>query len=335
MVCGVATKNTFSTKASISPSELTSINSKTIGTSLPPSAGGRSGLSDGEGCFHLAFTNNRVYKSGFQIRAVFSIQLHKKDLKLLERIKSYFGVGTILLKKNASAAIYSIQSYRELNSVLIPHFDNYPLLTKKKADYLLFKSAVNMLNNGEHLTDEGLRNLVSIKASMNNGLTEQLKTIFPNIKPVTRPIINNSSTLEGDPHWLAGFTDAEGNFLCLVRKQVSHKSGFQVLLSFTLPQSSRDLELMKSIQNYFSGCGKIYEDTENSLVRLTITKKSDIRNIIIPFFLKYPLHGAKKLDFESFCKIDGIVKEDLHKTNEGLDIIRMIKGDMNRKRIHE
>nr|YP_009722343.1 hypothetical protein [Morchella importuna]QGN66745.1 hypothetical protein [Morchella importuna] len=395
------TKSLFSSKASTSSKGLTplitappfsflfffkKLKMKRIvkgGEGLP--SGYVSGLSDGEGCFHIAFTKNSTFKAGFQVRAIFSIQLHIKDLMLLERTKSFFGVGTINIKKgkNAGCAIYSIQSYKELISVLVPHFDKYPLLTKKKADYLLFKSALNILNNGEDLTNDGLSRLVSIKArgarpfgaplaappgggaaSMNLGLTEQLKTLFPDIHPVNRPIIKNSSTLiTRDPEWLAGahsfllifffkknkkkrFVDAEGNFQCVVRKQETHKSGYQVLLSFTLTQHLRDLGLMLSIKEYL-GCGNIYVQPETSIVRLNITKKSELTNILIPnsllslfqrersFFKKYPLHGSKKLDFEDLCKIDGIIKDNLHKTKEGLDKINMIKWNMNRQRTYE
>jgi hypothetical protein len=161
-----------------------------------------SGLSDGESCFVLSFIKNSNYKSGYQVKAVYSVQLHIKDLVLLKKIQAFFGVGTITIKKGiiAGSAIYSIQSYKELIFFLIPHFDKYPLLTQKKADYLLFKSAVYLMNEGEHLTDEGLRKLVSIRASMNNGLTEVLKTLFPDIIPVKRPIVQNSSILISDPH---------------------------------------------------------------------------------------------------------------------------------------
>jgi hypothetical protein len=131
--------------------------------------------------------------------------LHIKDLRLLEQIKAFFGVGTITLKKwikggSATSAIYSVQSYKELIRVIIPHFDKYPLLTQKKADYLLFKSAVCLMSEGEHLTAEGLRKLVSIKASINNGLREVLQTAFPGIIPVKRPIVPNSTILISDPH---------------------------------------------------------------------------------------------------------------------------------------
>jgi hypothetical protein len=47
------------------------------------------------------------------------------------------------------------------------------------------------MNNKEHLTEKGINEIISIRASMNKGLTEGLKYIFPNIVPVERPIIKN------------------------------------------------------------------------------------------------------------------------------------------------
>jgi hypothetical protein len=73
-------------------------------------------------------------------------------------------------------------------AVLIAHFDKYLLISQKCADYLLFKMAVNLINRKEHLTMEGLLNIVSIKASMNQGLSSQLKEAFPIIS-VARPLV--------------------------------------------------------------------------------------------------------------------------------------------------
>jgi hypothetical protein len=50
----------------------------------------------------------------------------------------------------------------------------------------------------EHLTIEGLRKLVAIKASMNNGLSDQLKAAFPDITPVARPLVVDQEIK--DPH---------------------------------------------------------------------------------------------------------------------------------------
>jgi hypothetical protein len=39
----------------------------------------------------------------------------------------------------------------------------------------------------EHLTVFGLHKIVAIKASINKGLSSELKAAFPNITPVPRP----------------------------------------------------------------------------------------------------------------------------------------------------
>lgn len=77
-----------------------------------------------------------------------------------------------------------------MTNVIIPHFDKFPLITKKKADFLLFKSALELINKKElkkSLTLEYISKLISIKASLNWGLPDVLKEAFPDIAPVLRP----------------------------------------------------------------------------------------------------------------------------------------------------
>ena len=46
-----------------------------------------------------------------------------------------------------------------------------------------------MINRKEHLTEEGKKKIVAIKASMNNGLSSEFKSAFPSIIPVPRPVV--------------------------------------------------------------------------------------------------------------------------------------------------
>jgi hypothetical protein len=48
---------------------------------------------------------------------------------------------------------------------------------------------VDLINKKEHLTTEGLLKIISIRASMNRGLTEVLNKAFPEITPVARPLV--------------------------------------------------------------------------------------------------------------------------------------------------
>ena len=296
-------------------------------TSLSPNY--VSGFSDGESSFHISVLKKKGYKEGFQVLPVFTIQLHSKDITLLESIRNFFCVGVIIKKNSSNSVIYSVQSLKDLNSVIIPHFYVYPLLTNKRADFLLFKEVINLMNRGEHLTKEGLVKIINLKASMNKGLSEQLKEQFAEIVPVQRPEVETNLSLVSDPNWLVGFVEAEGCFLCLVRKNPSHKIGYQVTLSFSIVQHIRDLELMQKIKESW-GLGII--SLGSSFVRLTVTKKSDL-DTIINLFSNYALLGSKRLDFEDFSNIQEMINKDLHKTEIGLDEIRMIKSKMNSKRI--
>jgi len=76
--------------------------------------------------------------------------------------------------------------------VVIEHFNKYPLITKKRVDFELFKLAVLLIQNKEHLTKEGLNKLISIRASMNKGLTDELKLAFPGTTPINKPNIETN-----------------------------------------------------------------------------------------------------------------------------------------------
>jgi hypothetical protein len=75
--------------------------------------------------------------------------------------------------------------------MIIDHFEKYPLLTQKWADFKLFKQVVELMSRKEHLTIEGLDKIVAIKASMNLGLSLLLKQSFSDIIPVERPTVED------------------------------------------------------------------------------------------------------------------------------------------------
>lgn len=111
------------------------------------------GFIDAEGCFHVSIVSNDTLKVGKSVRVMFQISLHEKDKALLESIRDYFNIGKVINRKDG-VFYYQISSASELLE-LFNHFDSYPLITQKKADYLLFKSIVELILNKEHLTSEG------------------------------------------------------------------------------------------------------------------------------------------------------------------------------------
>lgn len=69
---------------------------------------------------------------------------------------------------------------------IINHFEKFPLITSKLKDYKLFKLATNLILQKELLTLEGIKRLVSIKSSMNLGLSPELKAHFPFFFPLSK-----------------------------------------------------------------------------------------------------------------------------------------------------
>ena len=141
------------------------------------------GFSDGEACFSVDISKVKDHNLGWKITPSFSIGLHYKDLALLEKLQSFFnGAGKIYILNDSKVGFYRIKSVKDLVQYVIPHFEKYPLLTQKRADFLLFKQVINLIVRKEHLTTKGLLDIVSIKASLNSGLSENLKIAFPALR---------------------------------------------------------------------------------------------------------------------------------------------------------
>jgi hypothetical protein len=207
------------TQKSFFSSEATSFNTS-VSTLNPNYVTGW--FTDGEGCFLVVISPDSKFKTGYRVKATFQIGLHEKDFTLLEQIKLFFGAGQIT-KLGAESIQYRVSGLDDLN-LIIDHFDNYPLLTCKHSDYLLFKEVLNLMKEGKHLTLEGLNRIMSIKASLNTGeISNTLSLAFPELEPALRPEIPNRNMQDLD--WLAGFTDAEGCFFIALKKSAGSKLG--------------------------------------------------------------------------------------------------------------
>lgn len=287
------------------------------------------GLTDAEGSFSSIIRMNSSYRMGWRVEVIFKIGLHEKDLELLKSIKAYFGgAGSIVKAENDMYAL-RITSLKEILTYLVPHFDKYPLITQKKADYLLFKDVVLMMEKGEHLKKEGLQSIVNVRATLNLGLSEALKTSFPNTISVVRFLISKQEIPH--PEWMAGFVTGEGTFFVKVNKS-RNKAGVGVQLVFQVAQHIRDTELLKSFISYFK-CGQYVRPTPEKWGYFQCTKFSNNYDIIKEFFIKHPIQGSKAKDFLDWVEVAEIIKKGDHLTKEGSSKIINIKAGMNTGRL--
>ena len=201
------------------------------------------------------------------------------------------------------------------------------MLTQKQADFILFKNILELIRCKKHLIPSGLNEIVTYKAAMNKGLPSSLKEAFLDIIPKDRPINSNSNKLT--PGWLAGFTSAEGSFMIRVLNSPNHKLNKKIQLEFNLSQHARDEELMRGIANYFNA-GSVSLNRNAFVFR--VVNFSELTEIILPFFINYPIQGIKYFDYLDFLKAVEIIKDKNHLTLEGLEKIQKIKNGMNSRR---
>lgn len=282
------------------------------------------GLSDAESCFFVSFLKDSEFRTGWNVRAGFSIGMHKRDKALLEQIKSHFAVGEIF-KQGKDAYQYRVTSLRDLINVIIPHFLEYPLISQKRADFELFRQIVSLMKHKKHVTPDGLLQIINIKASMNRGLSDTLKEPYPNINPVPRAKVQFLGI--PNPHWFVGFSDGESCFIIRNLKSITHKLGICIQLRFKIVQHSRDAELIKGFVEYL-GCGHYSRSSSLNRVEFSLSKTSDIHKIIL-FFDKYELQGAKSADYADFKRAAELMKEKAHLTEQGIKELLLIKAGMN------
>jgi LAGLIDADG endonuclease len=133
------------------------------------------------------------------------------------------------------------------------------------------------------------------------------------------------------------------------------------MLRFSIKLNIREKELIKGLVSFFKNWEINSKVSNSSLIThreasyknininivessvgLQITKISDIVNILIPFFERYPIAGFKSLDFSDFKKMAFMIKNKEHfsclcgtsiGTEEGFKKILKIKSSMNQNRI--
>lgn len=98
------------------------------------------------------------------------------------------------------------------------------------------------------------------------------------------------------PMWITGLTDAEGKFIVSIYKR-SDTNKWQIKPSFELWLNSKDINTLQELKNFF-GVGIINTRKDKNVTSFTVTKNSDLVNIIIPHFSNFPLQTQKLIDFK-------------------------------------
>jgi len=155
------------------------------------------GFVDGEGCFSVSFVkqagrvNRAGYKLGWQVDARFAVTQGAKSAQVLHDLRAFFGVGTVYLNRRhdnhrEDLLRYDVGRLSELDSVIVPFFEQNQLMTAKRMDFHAFAQCVRLMTSRRHLHPEGLIEVLQLAQTMNHqkprtDLIEILRGHTPNI----------------------------------------------------------------------------------------------------------------------------------------------------------
>lgn len=133
------------------------------------------GFVDGEGCFSISFNQRFQLKTKVEVRPSFCIAQNERSLQVLQEIQKYFACGHIRFSASDRTYKYEVRNVSDLNQKIIPHFRNYPLLTNKYKDFILFSTICRMIEKKEHLDPNGLQTIIKSAYRMNSAGARRYK----------------------------------------------------------------------------------------------------------------------------------------------------------------
>ena len=125
------------------------------------------GFIDGEGCFSISFNKKSTLTCGIEVRPSFSVSQKAHSYIALENIQNYFKCGNIRFDKKDGTYKYEVRSLINLRKIIIPFFNKYSLLTKKKSDFETFQVICNLVAECQHLNKQGLEKIINLAYTMN------------------------------------------------------------------------------------------------------------------------------------------------------------------------
>ncbi|RMD66234.1 hypothetical protein D6833_01735 [Candidatus Parcubacteria bacterium] len=81
-------------------------------------------------------------------------------------MKAYVDCG-VVRKNHRDRWAYRVRDRRHLMQRIVPFFMKHPLKTKKRVDFLKFRRVLRLMEDGEHLTCEGMEKIRHIADRMN------------------------------------------------------------------------------------------------------------------------------------------------------------------------
>jgi len=273
------------------------------------------GFTDADGGFTIenAGPGKRVW--------CFHLTQHKYNMVILYYVKRVLGAGSIDDSSNGTFK-FCIRNISLLKQLIIPIFDQLPLLTSKMYSYNLWRDALNIWEDSNLTQDERLAKVDNIRREIADPWylknTRGNKASLPISNKANLSISSNSyneleigycsiaysnvslNTIEVikdfyNPHWIAGFIEGEGSFYIVVKGNDRLTPGFAI----TQKLDYHILEHLRTLL-HITAKVKFSQTKRGDFYILDTTGKRALTNILQ--FFKYLLISRKHCEYRIWAK---------------------------------
>lgn len=228
----------------------------------------------------------------------------KRDKPLAERLKSYYGGH---FEEHDNYIVWSLTQKQQILSICADI--NGWLRTPKWNDF--------------------------------HNLIEFMKIQDPSLNFEILPL--NETSIDSDA-WLAGFTDADGNFNLTITRKKNNKKRVQIQFRIEVREFfgktpiknstnfSSFVPICNTIAEHF-GLGIYHRTRKQRFHSVIIVSTSFLTNSkVVDYFEKFPLFSAKYLDFVDWKTVHNLQEKKLHLTQDGYNLCEKIKQNYNSSR---
>lgn len=125
------------------------------------------GFADGEGSFCVSLRRRGDHTMGWQVILSFSIS--QKESYILSQFKRHLGCG-VIRQRRGGLYYYMIMNTASVIERVIPFFRKFRFLSaNKRTNFSIFCKIARMVNNKNHLNEEGLEKIIKLRERLNEG----------------------------------------------------------------------------------------------------------------------------------------------------------------------
>lgn len=150
------------------------------------------GFVDGEGCFSISVVRNGGCTLGWQVQHEFAVTQGASSRGALDLLTGVFRCGRVVEQQRRdnhreNLLRFSVKRREDLRWRVVPFFEEHPLMTAKRKDFERFCHVLRIMQDGRHLTSDGLREIAAHTELMNRRQRSRYLESSEAIRQPTRP----------------------------------------------------------------------------------------------------------------------------------------------------